>query len=92
LERKWLAQVLVGLQVMRSGHLTMGLPMQGHMVLGSWQKTRLAMTAQPPRDASPYYFNIITYNKNSIIYTTTDNIYNTNNTIFCSNSFNYNKN
>jgi len=47
-------------------------------------KARLAMAAQPPcgvraalapRDASHFYYNIITCNKNSIIYTTTDNIF-----------------
>jgi len=45
---------------------------------------RLTMAAQPPRgvraaltprDASHFYYNIITCNKNSIIYTTTDNIF-----------------
>jgi len=46
-----------------------------HLALGSWQKAQLAMAAQPPHDASHFYYNIITYNKNSIIYTTTDNIF-----------------
>jgi len=42
-----------------------------HLALGSWQKTRLAKVAQPPRGAraaqapcgaSHCYYNIITYN------------------------------
>jgi len=47
-----------------------------HLTLESWQNTRLSMAALVPRDASHCYYNIITYNKNSIIYTTTDNIFN----------------
>ena len=46
-----------------------------HLALGSWQKAQFAMAAQPPHDVSHFYYNIITYNKNSIIYTTTDNIF-----------------
>jgi hypothetical protein len=46
-----------------------------HLALRSWQNARMAIATQPPCGASHCYYNIITYNKNSIIYTTTDNIF-----------------
>jgi len=39
------------------------------------QPTRGARAALAPRGASHCYYNIITYNKNSIIYSTIDNIF-----------------